>query len=210
MAEEGALPRPPLRHAQRRQQGPGRARRGLQDDRRRRQPSDGPDHQAPDRRRPRRPRRLAPRALRRPADVDRPQHGLHRGPEGDGQVRHRERLPGRDPRHRRPGQPRDARYLRGSLQGPPRQDRPALADRARPAPQPRRHPALRPARRHRGHAGHPLHLRRALGVQAARREAGRRGRLRLAQAHGLGRRRSRTARTCRSSPSTPWPASTPR
>ncbi len=70
----------------------------------------------------------------------------------------------------------------------PRQDGRALARRARPAPRPGRHPALRPARRHRLDAGRPLHVGRAVGAQADRREEGRGGRLRLAEAHRLRRR----------------------
>ena len=44
----------------------------------------------------------------------------------------------------------------------------ALADRARAAPQRRRHPALRPARRHRVDGGHSRHLRRAVRAGAPR------------------------------------------
>ena len=54
----------------------------------------------------------------------------------------------------------------------PRRERPALARRARAAPQPRRHPAVRPARRDRGDAGRALHVGRALRAGAPRRRAG--------------------------------------
>ena len=48
-------------------------------------------------------------------------------------VRHRERLPGRNARHRRPRQPRDAECLRGDLQGAPGQEGRPLANRTRAA-----------------------------------------------------------------------------
>ena len=44
-------------------------------------------------------------------------------------------LPAVRPRHRRPGQPRDAGHLRAGLQGAPGKEGPPLAHRARPAPQ---------------------------------------------------------------------------
>ena len=66
----------------------------------------------------------------------------------------------------------------------------ALARRARAAPQPAGHPALRPARRDRVDAGHPLHVGRAVRAGAARREARGGRRLRLAEADEERRRSS--------------------
>ena len=78
-------------------------------------------------------------------------------------------------------------YEEAFEEGRERREGPALADRARAAHSPGRHPALRRARRDRLDAGHPLHLGRPLGLQAARRRARRVRRLRLAQPHRLGR-----------------------
>ena len=61
-----------------------------------------------------------------------------------------------------------------------------------------RHSALRPARRDRLDAGHPLHVGRAVRPGAARREARRGRRLRLAEADEERRRRHATAPTRRS------------
>ena len=142
-----------------------------------------PRHQAFDRRRARSARRLAARAVLRQARSD----------SGDNtttvetiretaKLALRARLPALRPRHRRPRQPRDAGHLRRGVQGQNRRRRTPLAGRARAAPQPRRHPAIRQARRDRVDARGPLHLGRPLRPRAPRQEArGRRG-LRLAEA----------------------------
>ena len=79
--------------------------------------------QAAHRRRARIARRLAARAVRRPADQHRPQHRHGRGHRRDGAPRHRERLPAQRARDRRPRQPRDAEHLRGGVQGASRHRR---------------------------------------------------------------------------------------
>ncbi|MCK7541365.1 MAG: amidohydrolase family protein [Marinilabiliales bacterium] len=70
-------------------------------------------------------------------------------------------------------QPRDARPLRGGLQGPSRQDGPALARSSTPSTS---HPADIPRFAAlgviAGHAGHPLHVGRALRPGAPRRRSG--------------------------------------
>ena len=128
--------------------------------------------QAADGRRARLARRVAARAVRRPADEHRPQHRGARGDEGRPcECAIANGFQVRDPRDRRPRQPRDAQRLRGDVQGAPRQEGRALAHHARAAHRRRRHPALRRARRHRHHAGHPLHVGRALRAGAARRRS---------------------------------------
>ena len=162
------------------------------------------------RRRPRLARGVAPRALLGPAVEHGPQHHSGRDGRGDRQARHGQRLPALRARHRRPRQPREAQHLRGRLQGQPRQEGRALAHRARAAPEPRRHPALRTARRDRVHAGDPLHVGRGLRARPAGRAAIRRRRLRLAEADEVRRGRRRTAPTRRSRTSIPSRTSTRR
>ena len=113
-------------------------------------------------------------------------------------------------RDRRPRQPRDAEHLRRGVQGEPDEEGSALARRARAAPQPGRHPALRPARRHCLDAGRPLHVGRALRAGAARRQARGRRRLRLAEADEVAAPSSPTAPTRRSRTSIRSPATTRR
>ena len=105
-----------------------------------------------------------------------------RGDPGGRALRPRPRLPGRDARDRRPGQPDRPRRLRDGLPREPGGEGPALPHRARADPRRRRHPALREARRPRRDAGDPLPLRPALGPEAPRRRPRGRGRLRLAEA----------------------------
>ena len=75
------------------------------------------------------------------------------------QIAMRPRLSAVHPRDRRPRQPRGAEHLRSRVQehNPNGKDL-RWRDRARAAPERRRHPALRPARRHRVDAGDSLHL----------------------------------------------------
>ena len=116
------------------------------------------------------------------------------------------RLSDGGPRHRRPRQPRDAEHLRERVRSASRKagKRAALAHRARAAPQRGRHPAVRPARRHRLDAGDPLHVGRAVRPRAPRSEARRGRRLRLAEADEVGRdhrqRHRRAGRGHRSDP----------
>ena len=89
----------------------------------------------------------------------------------------------------------------------PGREGPPLPHRARADPRRRGHPAVREAGRPRRHAGDPLPLRPALGPEAPRRRARRRGGLRVAEAprhaapaSSTGRtRRSRTCRRSRTS-----------
>ena len=64
-------------------------------------------------------------------------------------ARRGERRAARRACHRRPRQPRSARYLRGDVQVESRRERLVLAHRTRAAPGGVRHPAFRPARHHR-------------------------------------------------------------
>ena len=130
---------------------------------------------------------------------------------GSGADRARRRLSGVHSRDRRPRESRSAERLRRHVQEE-QQERQgsALAHRARAAPQRRRHSALRPARRHRRDAGRALHVGRAVGRAAPRRQARRRRRLRLAEAHEVRRGRRRTAPTRRSRTSIRSRATTPR
>ncbi len=65
-------------------------------------------------------------------------------------------------RDRRSRESRNARHLRAGVQGKPGKAGSAVARRARAAPQPVRHSALRPAWGNRVDAGDPLHLGRAV------------------------------------------------
>ena len=168
-------------------------------DRPRRRLPDGALDQAADRRRARRARRLAARAVRRPAAQHRPhpraarrrsrrtaelaiKHGYQVNTHAIGDRANREVL--------------DI-YERASRRT--RQDGPALAHRARAAPRPRRHPALRRARRHRLDAGRstPPPTARGCSKRLGPERADER-RLPLALAARRGRRRRPTAPTCRS------------
>ena len=146
-----------------------------------------PRDQAPDRRSAGLPRRLAARTLRRPPRQHRPQHDPAGRTGTDRADRPRQRSATLRSRHRRPRQPRDPRPLRAPVCRGARARGPALAHRARPAPAPRRRPSFRRTGRDRVDAGHPLHLGRALGAGAHRRDASRRGRLRLARPDRLRR-----------------------
>ena len=152
-----------------------------------------------DRRRARAARRVAARAVLGQARRHRPQHrDRSRTITRDRPPRDAARLPALRPRHRRPRQPRDAEHLRGGIQGEPRQEGPALARRARPAPSRLRHPPLRPARRDRVDARRALHVGCALRAGAARAAARRGRRVRVAEADEVRRHRSPTAPTRRS------------
>ena len=151
--------------------------------------------QALRRRRARLARRGAARAVQRRSEQQRPARlraGAHRG---GGRARAQGRLPGEHARHRRSRQPHGARRLRAGAQGRP-DGGPPLPRRARADPQPRRHPALRGARRHSIHAGEPPDERHVLGRHAAGLDALVR-RLCVALAARQRRRSSRTAATSR-------------
>ena len=154
--------RPPVGDGAGEQRDGGAEARPLPDDRLRRRPPDRPRHQASDRRCARVARRLAARALLGQAREHRPQHDVGRVHPRDREARDRERLPALRARDRRSCQPRDAEHLRGGVQGEPRQEGSSLAHRARAAPQPVGHPAVRPARRDCVDAGRALHVGRPL------------------------------------------------
>ena len=96
--------------------------------------------------------------------------------ERDRQARDGERLPALRPRDRRPRQPRDARTSSSARSRRIRRRRICAGASSTRSTSRRRHPALRPARRDRLDAGHPLHLGRALrarsGSAPARAEEG--------------------------------------
>ena len=141
------------------------------------EPSDRPDDQAAHRRRPRRPRRLAPRALSRtcPARPASTRTSIEDMKE-TARIAIENGFQLCDPRHRRPGQPRDARHLRGGLARPTPTRPTSAGGSSTPSTSiPADIPRFGKLGRHRGHAGHPLHLGRALGSQAPRGEAGAEG-----------------------------------
>ena len=100
---------------------------------------------------------------------------------------HPARLPALRARHRRPGQPRGSEHLRAGVSRASRQEEFAVAHRTRAAPERGGHSALRQAGRDRGDAGDALHFGRALCAAAAGSEAGRGGRVCLAEADEVGR-----------------------
>ena len=132
-------------------------------------------------------RRVAAGAVRRPAGQPRVEHGRPGRYPQDRGAGHPARVSALHSRHRRPGQPRGAGHLRAGVSRASRAEGPALARGARAAPERGRHSALREAGRGGGHAGDSLHLRRPLRDSAAGAEARRRGGLRVAEAHAIGR-----------------------
>ena len=157
----------------------------------RQQPAHGARDQGDGRRRARIARRVAARAVRGQARQHGPRPGGGADAARDRADRPRSRHAALRARDRRPRQSRGAEHLRGGVQ----EEHAATArtcagaSSTRSTFQRRRHPALRPARRDRVDAGHPLHVGRHVGARPAGRRALGRRRLRLAEADEVGRRR---------------------
>ena len=147
------------------------------------------------RRRPGIARGRAPRAVRRRPGQRRPRGHAAGRARPRVEDRRAGRLPGRGPRHRRPGQPRRARRLRRGRVQPAAG--PALPRGARAGARPRGRAALRRARRGRLDAAHARDQRHALGRGAPRAAADSAARTR-------GGPSCRPARTWRSAPISRW------
>ena len=118
---------------------------------------------------------------RRPRELGPARH-FPRGHPGSGALGPAPRLPGRDPRHRRSGQPHRPRPVRDRVSRVPRGQGPPLPDRARAAPRRGGDPPLRSAARDRVDAGHPRAFRPALGAGSRGHGPGHGRPLRVAQA----------------------------